>query len=1434
MMRYLLVQTQDGYWERPVKDDRWDDCGSLWRIKDGKEVFYLDGETHVFDRGEDVTVSSGPEADILIPVLESRLYIRNMQVFFEAAAEEHLYLNQGRLGPGDFQLCPGDILFLKYIKLEVWEDRISIQGSQELYRTVLFERHLPERPFDSFPVYKRSPRLVKRLSEERILMELPKGEERQDKKGLLMTVLPPLGMTAVTTAVGFLIGRGVYMLMSVSATGMTAVFSGIRYLRDKRELTEKNKGKEKRYIAYMWSKQKELARAYVNEWEVYQYQYPDTDRICRMVKEYDSRIYERVPSDDDFLTVVIGHGRGGTSFRIECRERGWDDEEDRLTGTLRELGQKFSVIDKPKIIDLKKANLGMAGEKEVLHQQIRIIAAQAAFFQSYHDLQMIVVYDERYEEEFSWMRWLPHMRIEALNVLGMVHSERTRDIVLGSMSRILKGRAARLEEGKKDSRFYPHYLFIIDEPSLIMGHAVMEYLCMEGQKMGFSMIYTSHERTNLPEYARTVLLLENSREGLLLLEEKVYKNQKIELYQAQKAKLEWMARDLSVLEHEQGITGCIPKNVTFFQMYKVRHPEELGIRQRWKRGQSHKSLAVPLGMRSEGDVMYLNLHEKAHGPHGLVAGMTGSGKSELIQTYILSLAVNFHPHEVGFLLIDYKGGGMANLFQGLPHHLGTITNLDMGGSMRALASVKAELLRRQRMFVSYGVNHINGYMQLFKEGTAKEPVPHLFIISDEFAELKREQPDFMKELVSAARIGRSLGVHLILATQKPAGVVDEQIWSNSRFRMCLKVQDESDSREILRTPDAADITLPGRAYLQVGNNEIYEMFQSALSSAVYVRGGEECITDDRIYVINELGQGELVNQDLSGGRKENFGAGTQLEAVVEHIRKICESEVYVKVKKPWLLPLPEMLVSPYVDENGEMTWLSGKRSQELPAVCIGKIDIPEQQKQEDFTHSFVRDGNLLFVASPGFGKTVFLTTLLVSLALLRDVDDMNFYILDYGNSGLMPLKELPHTAEYISLDDSERYWKFKKLMTEEMAARKKMLARYAAPSAGVYGELSGTPLKTIIVAVDQFDAVRESGIEEEEFFTKLSRDGAGLGIYMAVAATRMNAIRQATLNNFKTRLAGYNYDENEAFLMVGRSGYRQSEIRGRAFVNDENVHAVQLCVMAPCTHDMAYIKALKRLVREIKRLYPGKEAPHIPVLPEELYADMLKNYENTGNDYLVGLDVEEVTGKGFDRCAGPFIIIGNAGSGKTNMARVLASQATSRGRTYIFDAKGMELYYYRGKQNVLYIEDREEAAVFRKEIAEEIDRRRLLVKRQLEECPDKNPRTIMGEMPFCTVLIDDVDDFTELMKENLEQTAQLLKEGCALGITCIITVHAARARGMDEVNKMVKQAADGLVLSAQGLMPIFPVPGMRELPEHGDGLLFRNGVYRRVRLPEAV
>ena len=1449
-MRYLLVQSRDGcleypvteeegyekenVWMSPVTEGEGYEKENVWMSHEGRQVFCLSADRRVFMRKENVTISSKEEALLRIPGLKSRIYIRGMHMFLDMEAEEHLYINQRKLTAGEFTLYPGTVLFLKNIRLEVWEEQIAVQGSPDACIPALPPCSLPKMP-EGYPIYKRSPRLIKKVSEEKIMLELPGERERLDKKGFLMTVLPSVGMTAVTVAVGLLTGRGIYLLMSAVAAGMTAVFSAVRYVDERKENREKNRKHKERYLKYLWQKQRELASALEREQEIYSYQYPSMKEIAGMVRDCGSRIYERIPSDSDFLVTAVGYYAGQTGFIIEGKDPSWDAGEDDLTEMAAAIRQRYSIVERPREISLRKAHLGMAGGKETVHRQMKILAARIVFSHSYHDLRMVVVYNRKYEEEFRWMRWLPHVRIPELNVLGMVSSKRTRDLVLTSLGRILKERMDRAKEDERNQDHLPHYLFLIDEPGWIMDHGIVEYFHMDGTTLGISVVYAGDMRVNLPEYIGTVLQLEGSKEGTLILDEGRYVEQKIKLYQAQDTDFEWMARNLNAIEHEQGLTGGIPKSVTFLEMYGVQHPKELEIRRRWEDSQSHKSLAVPLGMRSADEPLFLNLHEKAHGPHGVVAGTTGSGKSELIQSFILSLAVNFHPYEAGFLLIDYKGGGMANLFCNLVHHLGTITNLDGAGSMRALASVKVELARRQRIFGSFQVNHINGYMRLFKEGRADEPIPHLFIISDEFAELKKEQPEFMKELVSAARIGRSLGVHLILATQKPAGVVDEQIMSNSRFRMCLKVQNPGDSKEILGTPDAAGITVPGRAYIQIGNNEVYELFQSAMSSAPYRETeGPDVTADDRVYVVNEFGQGELVNQDLSGRTGEYRACMTQLEAVIAHIREVFREEGREEVRKPWLPPLKEMLISPYtavLRKKPELPLEKRSRKHLAYKVSLGKIDIPEMQEQKELEHDFFKDGNLLFTASSGYGKTVFLTTVLVSLAIFHEVEELNYYILDYGNSGCMPLKELPHTAEYISLDDEERYWKFKKLIADEITARKRMFARYAAPSLEAYQELSGESLKIILVAVDQFDVVKESGIEEEEFFTKLTRDGAGLGIYTVVSVNRINAVRQAALNNFNRKIAGYNFDENETFLAVGRSAYRQTDIKGRVLAGGETVHEAQIYTMAPCGDKTEYIRELKEVIQQIRKRYPDKEAPHIPVLPQELRLSMMREYEDDKSCYLVGLEVETVTGVGFDRTAGIFVIIGNTGSGKTNMLGVLARQAAFLGRPYLFDSRGMELFGCRRHPNILYVEGRDELGRFVEELSEEQKRRRRFLKERLSERRGITPKKVMEEMPFCTVLIDDLDDFTEFMGADIERIAALMKEGIAAGITCIVTVHAGKSRGMSAMDKLVRQTANGLVLSAQGVVPVFPALSTRDLPKPGEGMLFKNGTYRRIRLP---
>ena len=329
----------------------------------------------------------------------------------------------------------------------------------------------------------------------------------------------------------------------------------------------------------------------------------------------------------------------------------------------------------------------------------------------------------------------------------------------------------------------------------------------------------------------------------------------------------------------------IPERVNFLDAYQVGNISSLGILNRWNTNASDRSLAAIIGVRAGNEAFSLDIHEKYHGCHGLVAGTTGSGKSEFLQAYILSMMINFSPNEVNFVLIDFKGGDMARPFLKAPHLAATISNLSENTLYRALVSLEAEVKSRQRTIntaaQTLGVDKldINSYHRYFKERRIQQPLPHLIIVIDEFAQLKSQHPEFMAKLIDIAQVGRSLGIHLILATQKPSGVVDPQIWSNSRFKVCLKVTDKQDSLDMINHPEAAMIKLPGRAYVQIGYDEIFEQIQSGYSGADYV-AKDKYIDDESatVSLINAPGEKlrsvKDVPASISGTKK------TQLEEIV--------------------------------------------------------------------------------------------------------------------------------------------------------------------------------------------------------------------------------------------------------------------------------------------------------------------------------------------------------------------------------------------------------------------------------------------------------------------------------------------------------------------------------------------------------------------------
>ena len=576
---------------------------------------------------------------------------------------------------------------------------------------------------------------------------------------------------------------------------------------------------------------------------------------------------------------------------------------------------------------------------------------------------------------------------------------------------------------------------------------------------------------------------------------------------------------------------------------------------------------------------------------------------------------------------------MANLFKNLPHLLGTITNLDGAQSMRALASINAEIHRRERLFGEFEVNHINQYQKKFKNGEATEPLPHLFLISDEFAELKVNQPDFIKELVSIARVGRSLGVHLILATQKPSGVVDDQIWSNSRFKIALKVADRSDSNEMLHTPDAAEITQTGRAYLQVGNNEVYELFQSAWSGADYQPDKDDMgIEDHTIYLINELGQYEILNEDLSGLEDvdEIKEVPTELDAIVHHIQLLCEEQEIPPVPQPWLPPLKERITLDELEEvQPAVAW-----GQEKPlSVLLGMADIPQAQKQEAVSINLSKDGHILLYGSPGTGKTTFLQTAGMDLARKFSPKALTMYLMDFGTNGLAPLSKLPQVADTMLLDQTEKISKFVRIMERELNRRKKLLADYGVGTLDLYRQASGQEEPAIVILLDSYEAFKEEAYEAELFklLVRISREGLSIGVHLLVTAGRQTNLRAQLYSNFKHQLSLPQNEAGEVRAIVGSTplAMTMEDIKGRALMKREEVDVIQLALPVYGANDTQVLNNLRQAVASLQEAWTGQRPSAIPMVPEELTMEEFLNLpdvqEAIENDQIpIGLELEMV------------------------------------------------------------------------------------------------------------------------------------------------------------------------------------------------------------------
>ena len=553
------------------------------------------------------------------------------------------------------------------------------------------------------------------------------------------------------------------------------------------------------------------------------------------------------------------------------------------------------------------------------------------------------------------------------------------------------------------------------------------------------------------------------------------------------------------------------------------------------------------------------------------------------------------------------------MFKDLPHQIGIITNLEGNQSIRALAAIKSELKRRQRVLDSVGVNHIDNYQRLRRTNPTIEALPHLIIISDEFAELVQTQPEFMKELISAVRVGRSLGVHLILATQKPAGVVNEQIWGNARFRLCLRVEQPQDSKEMLKRPDAAMIRLPGRAYIQVGMDEIFELFQAGYAGAPYKPGDE-----------SNIGFKDIAQIDITGKKRRlsvapktktiNVLAQTQLQAVVSYLDNQADTIGLESVKGPWLSPLPE-LISLDVVRNNKIGW-DGKEYRALPISerignwlnpSIGLLDDPHNQSQEPFVVELGTEGHLLVYGGPASGKTTLLRTIITSLIMDYTPKEVNFYLVDFGGRMLQIFEPLPHVGAVILPEEIERLERLVSFLRKEMDQRKALLSSAGAGSlVALRAENTESP-PDIVVMVDNYTELYKTYPELSENFERFAREGLNLGIHLVLSANTVGGIPNRVTSNCSLAVALELADPTEYSVAVGRTEGLVPErgVAGRGLVNAKPPLEFHTALPVSGHNDQERNENLRSLIKVITEGWDKPHARPILELPTQVPLDSL-------------------------------------------------------------------------------------------------------------------------------------------------------------------------------------------------------------------------------------
>ena len=830
---------------------------------------------------------------------------------------------------------------------------------------------------------------------------------------------------------------------------------------------------------------------------------PDLASLVRRAELRTIDLWARGRTAPDFLRLRIGLGPTTVQFPIAV-EPGGDD--DLRAEAIAAVDGVHGLDNMPVSIDLcHDAVTGVHGERQLVDGLVSSLVVQAATLHSPDDLTIVAAVTPG--RPLGWLKWLPHLRsvVSPLSGNHLVTSQAGADALIARLIDVAGFR--RLDRpGRSDERPWPHILLFLDS-ELMPDPAEVSRLLEIGPAAGISVVWMASRAAQVTRHATRTLALCRAvgaaMVGHLSSTDPALPGQLLEVEHLRHRLAEQTARALAPVRDAStaSLATSIPRVAPLLDVLGVGNPDAAWVTQHWQRAHQN-DLRFPIGIGA-GGIVEIDL--VGDGPHALIGGTSGSGKSEFLQSMVAALAANHPPTRLNFLFVDYKGGASSQVFERLPHTVGYVTNLSLALARRALISLRAELNRRMATMEG----RAKDLAELRRVAPGEAP-PSLVIVIDEFATLVNEVPEFVEGMVDIAQRGRSLGIHLVLATQRPTGAVNENILANTNIRISLRMLDRGESTAIIGSPDAADIPVPllGRGLVRLGPRRLVE-FQGAFASAPLI--GDQ--------VRQPVLVGPFVGSDdspgRSGDRQRSTPPGSQLTALIDAVVEADRMAGCPAPRRPWreVLPAIVTLGELQAGASGPVTTIAGRH------VPIGLIDDPERQDQRPGVVDLEVGGGLLVFGAGGSGKTTLLRTIAAAIEQAGQTEPVATIAFDFASRGLVGLRALPTVIDVATGDDLESVTRHLTVLDTEIERRRRILADAGAEDLTAYRrERAG--LARIVVLIDGFGGLVSTLLEPSsgsdlssqecqrwsEVITRVVVDGRQVGVHTVITADRRSAV----------------------------------------------------------------------------------------------------------------------------------------------------------------------------------------------------------------------------------------------------------------------------------------------------------------------------------------